>query len=69
MGMIKYIWIFMIVIVDIIWSIRSITDIIYCIRSYNINYIFDWLDFSTNFWLFVHIGGIFCYSLMIWFKT
>jgi len=59
----KYIWIVMLIIIDIIWFIASLKDFIEATRRIKIKYIFDSLEGYTYSFIMVHLCLLFGYSL------
>jgi len=64
----KYIWIIMLIIADIIWFIASLIDFIDTAKTIKIKYILDSLeDYTVNFILF-HLLALFGISLGLFIK-
>lgn len=59
----KYIWIVMLIIVEIIWFIFSLKDFIETAKRIRIKYIFDSLEGYTYSFIIVHLCLLFSYSL------
>lgn len=55
----KYTWLGMIVLAYIIWSVKSIKDIIHMKRLYKDDFEFDCLNESSVTWIIISIGIIF----------
>lgn len=64
----KYVWIVMLIIVEIIWFILSLKDFIYTAKRYKIEYILDSLEGYTVSFIMVHLGLLFGYSLAVFIK-
>ena len=64
--MFKYVWIIILAIVYIIWSIKSILDMIETYRKCNT--FLDNLEYYTLFWLIEHIICIFIGSLAMFLE-
>lgn len=63
----KYVWIVMLVIIEIVWAINSVLDIIGTVLSYGMNeYTFDHLDDSTQNWVVFTALGLFIVSVLKW---
>jgi len=48
MIIIKYFWIVPLVVLFIIWTIRSFADLINCIQAFNIGYVFESLEENSQ---------------------
>lgn len=59
----KYIWIVMLIIVEIIWFVFSLKDFIETAKQYKIKYILDSLEGYTYSFIIVHLCVLFGYSL------
>lgn len=64
----KYIWIIMLIILEIIWFICSLKDFIYTAKHYKPSYIWDWLEDYTAFFIISHLLFLFGYSLALFIK-
>ncbi len=62
----KYTWIGMIALVYIIWSVKSIKDIIHVKRVWKDEFDMDILDESTLAWIIMTLIAIFCASFVHW---
>ena len=64
----KYVWIVMLVIIEIVWAINSVLDIIDTVLSCGMNEdTFDHLDDSTQNWVVFTVLGLFIVSVLKWF--
>ena len=63
----KYIWIIMLVIIEIIWLIHTIKDIYDTNRIFNWRFVFEHLYNLTQAWILLHIVvpivSLFIYSM------
>lgn len=64
----KYIWIVMLIIVEIIWFVFSLKDFIKTVKLYKIKYILDLLEGYTVSFIIVHLCLLFGYSLALFIK-
>lgn len=64
----RYIWIVMIIILEIIWIITSAKDFVKTCRNYKINLLLDNLDWYTLAFILVHLIALFGYSLSLFVK-
>ena len=64
----KYIWIVMLIIADIIWLIASVEDFIETARRFKSKYILEALEEYTVWFIFVHLFALFSYSLSIFIQ-
>lgn len=67
----KYVWVIMLVVILIIWTIYAIKDIAHCIKRYKgypLNYIICSFEFSTYVLIFSILVSIFAYSLILYIK-
>ena len=64
----KYIWIVMLIIIDIIWFIASLEDFIKTARQFRIKYIFEALEEYTVFFILLHLLVLFAYSLTLFIE-
>ena len=64
----KYIWIIMLIIIEIIWFIFSLKDFIYTAKRFKPNYIWDMLEGYTYGFIIVHLCLLFGYSLAVFIK-
>lgn len=64
----KYIWIVMLIIADIIWLIASVEDFIKTARRFKIKYIFIALEEYTVVFILLHLLALFIYSLSLFIK-
>lgn len=63
----KYVWIVMLVIIEIVWAINSVLDIIDTVLSWGMDeYTFDYLDDSTQNWVVFTALGLFIASVLKW---
>lgn len=60
----RYIWIFMLIIAELIWAIYSIKDFIYCTKRFH-NPI-EHIEEYTAVFIFVHSVFLFMISLGYW---
>lgn len=65
----KYLWIIMIVIPILIWSIASIIDIVITLMDYTIFDALSHLEGYTQVWLTLVICALFLYSFSLWMST
>ena len=61
----KYIWIVMLIIIEIIWFIASLKDFIETARRIRIKYILDSLADYTAAFILLHLIVLFVYSLTL----
>ena len=63
----KYIWIVMLALVEIVWILLSIIDMYLTVSTFGIET--DWDDFADTTKLFIttHSIGLFVFSLLTWF--
>lgn len=59
----KYIWIVMLIIVELIWFAFSLKDFIETAKQYKIKHILDSLEAYTYSFIIVHLCVLFGYSL------
>jgi hypothetical protein len=64
----KYLWIIMLIALEIFWFITSLIDFIKTSRRYKIKYILTSLDDSTCFYILIHVMALFAYSVYLFFK-
>lgn len=67
----KYVWIVMLIIVEIIWSIFSIKDFTYTAKRYKYYYIWEMLKMLEGYtisFIIVHLCLLFGYSLALFIK-
>lgn len=64
----KYIWIVMLIIVEIIWFVFSLKDFIETAKQYKIKYILDSLEAYTVGFIFFNLCLLFSYSLGLFIK-
>ena len=64
----KYIWIVMLIIIEITWSIFSIKDFIYTVKHYKPCYIWEMLENYTVVFIIVNLCLLFGYSLALFIK-
>lgn len=62
----KYIWIVMLVLIEIAWILLVISDIYTTVRMFGKDT--EWDDFEeiTKFFIKFHLAGLFMYSLLTW---
>lgn len=65
----KYIWIIIVAIMALIWSIASIIDIIWVIRNEGICGISECAEYYAQVWLTLVFLGVFLYSFSLWMST
>ena len=66
----KYIWIIIVAIMALIWSIASIINIIWAIREEGIFYgISECTEYYAQVWLTLVFLGVFLYSFSLWMST
>lgn len=64
----KYIWIVMLIIADIIWFIFSLEDFIETARQFRIKYILESLEEYTLGFILLHLLVLFGYSFGLFIK-
>lgn len=64
----KYIWIVMLIIVEIIWFIFSLKDFIETVKLIRIKYILDSLEEYTISFIILHLVMLFGYSLCLFIQ-
>ena len=64
----KYIWIVMLIIIDIIWFIVSLKDFVETARRIRIKYILESLEEYTVGFILLHLLMLFGYSLGLFIK-
>lgn len=64
----KYIWIVMLIIIDIIWFIVSLQDFIETARRFRLKYILEALEEYTVVFILLHLLMLFGYSLGLFIK-
>ena len=64
----KYIWIVMLIIIEIIWLIASLKDFIEVARRNKFKYIFELLEAYTVGFIYLHLFVLFGYSLGLFIK-
>lgn len=64
----KYIWIVMLIIADIIWFIFSLEDFIETARQFRIKYILESLEEYTLGFILLHLFVLFGYSFGLFIK-
>ena len=64
----KYIWIVMLIIIDIIWFIVSLEDFVETARRIRIKYILESLEEYTVGFILLHLLMLFGYSLGLFIK-
>ena len=64
----KYIWIVMLIIVDITWFIASVEDFIETARRFKIKYILEYLEDYTVGFILLHLLLLFAYSLSVFIQ-
>ena len=64
----KYVWIVMLIIADIIWFIFSVEDFIETTRRFKIKYILEALEEYTVGFILLHVLMLFGYSLGLFIK-
>lgn len=62
----KYLWIIIIAIFVLVWSIASIIDIIDTFSFFKFKFAFDHLQEYSAVWLALVVFGIFIYSFMLY---
>ena len=63
----KYIWMVMLGILIVIWSIYSVKDLIYCIKNYI--HPFDNLEPFSFVYFLTLILGLFAISFVLWIES
>ncbi len=63
----KYIWIVMILIAELIWCVYSVKDYIYCRK--NFAHPIQHVEEYTAFFIIVHLIGLFAISLALWLEA
>ena len=61
----KYIWIVMLIILDIIWFIISLKDFIKTDRYFKFPFVFEALEEYTVAFILLHLSILFFYSLIL----
>lgn len=61
----KYIWIIMLIIVEIVWFIFSLKDFINTSKQFKIKYIFETLEVYSSTFIVFHLIILFLYSLYL----
>ena len=64
----KYIWIIMLIIADIIWFIASLKDFIKTAKQFKAKYILDSIEEYTFSFILLHLLMLFGYSLALFIK-
>ena len=64
----RYIWIIMLIIADIIWFIASLIDFIKTAKRFRFPFMFDALEEYTVWFILVHLLGLFIYSLFVFIQ-
>ena len=64
----KYIWIVMLIIVELIWFAFSLKDFIETAKQYKIKHILDSLEVYTISFIFFNLFMLFGYSLGVFIK-
>ena len=64
----KYIWIIMLIIIDIIWFIFSLKDFIYAAKRYRNKNILLWLKNYTISFIVLNLMASFFYSLYLFIR-
>jgi hypothetical protein len=64
----KYVWIVMLIIADIIWLIASAEDFIETARRFKIKYILKYLEDYTVGFMLLHLLLLFVYSLSVFIQ-
>lgn len=67
----KYVWIIMLVVILIVWTIHAIKDIAYCIKTYKkypLSYIICLFEFSTYALILSIFASTFIYSLILFIE-
>ena len=61
----RYIWIVMLIIIDIIWFIVSLIDFIKTAKRVRFPFVFEVLEEYTVWFIFLHLFALFVYSLCV----
>lgn len=61
----KYIWIIMLIIADIIWFIASLIDFIKTAKRFRFPFMFEALEEYTDWFILGHLFALFSYSLYV----
>ena len=61
----RYIWIIMLIIVEIIWFIFSLKDFIETARRFRLKYILEALEEYTVVFIIIHLLALFLYSFYV----
>jgi len=64
----KYIWIVMLIILDIIWFIISLKDFIKTSRHFKFPFVFEALEEYTVAFILLHLSILFNYSLILFIE-
>ena len=64
----KYVWIVMLIIAEIIWFIFSLKDFIYTAKRYRNQNILLWLEKYTILFIVLNLMALFVYSLCLFIK-
>ena len=64
----KYLWIVVLVIGCILWSIYSVLDIIYCFKTYQRGYRLSALHCPTCVWIATTVSCPVIYSFYLWLQ-
>ena len=64
----KYIWIVMLIILDIIWFIISLKDFIKTARRFKFPFVFEALEDYTVIFIALHLAILFSYSLWLFIE-
>lgn len=62
----KYIWIVMLALIEIVWILLVIDDIYATVRVYGKETEWDDFEETTKFFIKSHLAGLFMFSLLIW---
>lgn len=64
----KYIWIIMLIIADIIWFIASLINFIKTAKRFGFPFMFEAVEEYTILFIFSHLAILFGYSLVLFMK-
>lgn len=64
----KYLWIIVLGIACVLWSIYSVLDIIYCFMTFERGYRLNMLDVYTCVWIACALGVPLFYSFYLWLE-
>lgn len=62
----KYIWIMILVIIEITWILLVISDIYATVSTFGKETAWDDFEETTKFFIKFHLAGLFIFSLLTW---